>query len=1343
MRHRAATDELLQSPPEGWRDIRPEGSPVTGLTQIKTSVFATLALAACMPLAMAQSRADVPGNPFDYTRTTSAIYNANGTLQSSTVEPGIGPLCVTTSYLRDTVYGNLTDTTVANCAGATGRSVFALRTATADYDSGSNGITINGSLTPNMTVQVPGGLFMSTSENALRQYDQRLYDPRFGVATEVKDINGLTTGVVVDDFGRTIKMTLPDGTSTLTWHCIVGAGLDTSSNTVIAGVGCPAPAANEQPALAARFVHSEARNANGVKMGAFARTYYDRLGRAIRTSTESFDGPNQPAGRSGAVIVADVVYDANGAKVIETQPYFLASGSATTSGSNNVGAVLTVVDELGRTTAVYTADPNAAASQGRNFGGSGPVAYGNYGYMLASSTTFTYSGLVTTTINDKGQLRTEEKSARGDVLRVTDATGAQIAYLPDAFGNVVKTVDALQNSVIALYDFKGRKVEMRDPDKGVISYCFDPLGQLKSQQNSKMRGSHVVAACPETNDSETTATAVAGWTTLAYDKLGRLTQRVEPEFVSTWSYDRYAGGADCNKGAGKLCEVVTSHGLDKKIAYDNLGREQSNRTDVSAGPSFASAVSFDAITGRLATKTFPTGLQIGYNYSARGFLQSLSLKTAATVHPLPNAQGQVAADMSLPANTVLWQANVVDARGSIEQDRLVNNVIDATSYDAATGHVLAVNAGVGGGGAVLSHQYVWDSINNLKSRIDNNGDGTGAAVSETFGYDGLNRLTQYTVVAPAIPQLSRSVDLKFNALGMLLSKSDVGNYAYGPQGANALQPHALKTLNGTTYGTDLNGNVIGASGGKYTQLAYTSFDNVDAATGSGAQYNWQYDENHARIRETRVSGGNTRVLWYLHPDNVGGLGFESEIDSSPATQSNRHFISAGGKVVGVLVSTGATQPLAAGQLAPTKLDFIELNKVEYWHKDHLGSLSATTDHLGNVTQRYAHDPFGKRRYTNGRYDEFGNVVVDWNPAVNYGTARGFTGHEELDDIGLVNMNGRLYDDTAGMFIQADPNVTQPLNLQNYNRYGYVLNNPLNATDPSGFDTDGKEYRHEGGDPQWDALKEFLRALSGIANAFGGSSGGTAKSDGSGSDGRSGEATPQDGDKPGSNGNSPSKPPKIQCPRGSGCAVIPISDEAIVRAQEDRQARIAAAAAAFDRAETSAINAYQNCGSDKACISDALSAMVQLQQQARTAGIPIQERTAINANIAQAALLMGDERPAMDAMGAVGIVALMNQSGGAGKGGIQILERERNLIIASFKVANGEARVMAEMVRDGDKLILRGAHIEGSGTLKEALSAAKAFGREQGVKQVVIEGGTRTTGANPGHVPRPIIIDTGL
>lgn len=48
------------------------------------------------------------------------------------------------------------------------------------------------------------------------------------------------------------------------------------------------------------------------------------------------------------------------------------------------------------------------------------------------------------------------------------------------------------------------------------------------------------------------------------------------------------------------------------------------------------------------------------------------------------------------------------------------------------------------------------------------------------------------------------------------------------------------------------------------------------------------------------------------------------------------------------------------------------------------------------------------------------------------------------------MNGRIYDPTLGRFLQADPFIQAPKNSQNYNRYSYVLNNPMSIVDPSGF-----------------------------------------------------------------------------------------------------------------------------------------------------------------------------------------------------------------------------------------------------------------------------------------------------
>jgi RHS repeat-associated protein len=51
---------------------------------------------------------------------------------------------------------------------------------------------------------------------------------------------------------------------------------------------------------------------------------------------------------------------------------------------------------------------------------------------------------------------------------------------------------------------------------------------------------------------------------------------------------------------------------------------------------------------------------------------------------------------------------------------------------------------------------------------------------------------------------------------------------------------------------------------------------------------------------------------------------------------------------------------------------------------------------------------------------------------------------------IAHMNGRIYDPRLGRFLQADPLIDGVTDTQGYNRYSYVHNNPLNATDPSGF-----------------------------------------------------------------------------------------------------------------------------------------------------------------------------------------------------------------------------------------------------------------------------------------------------
>jgi RHS repeat-associated protein len=114
----------------------------------------------------------------------------------------------------------------------------------------------------------------------------------------------------------------------------------------------------------------------------------------------------------------------------------------------------------------------------------------------------------------------------------------------------------------------------------------------------------------------------------------------------------------------------------------------------------------------------------------------------------------------------------------------------------------------------------------------------------------------------------------------------------------------------------------------------------------------------------------------------------------------------------------------------------------YFHTDNLGSIAVITDETGTVVKRDGYDAWGKRRFPTGADDPTGSLTSQ--------TTRGFTAQEELHDIGLVHLNGRVYDPLVARMMSADPIVDDPMNGQTWNRYSYVGNNPLTFTDPSGY-----------------------------------------------------------------------------------------------------------------------------------------------------------------------------------------------------------------------------------------------------------------------------------------------------
>jgi RHS repeat-associated protein len=112
----------------------------------------------------------------------------------------------------------------------------------------------------------------------------------------------------------------------------------------------------------------------------------------------------------------------------------------------------------------------------------------------------------------------------------------------------------------------------------------------------------------------------------------------------------------------------------------------------------------------------------------------------------------------------------------------------------------------------------------------------------------------------------------------------------------------------------------------------------------------------------------------------------------------------------------------------------------YLHGDHLGSTSVMSYGQGHGNMNTAVPD------SRGRYLPFGGWRATPTQTI---TDRGYTGHKQNDDIGLIYMNARYYVPYINRFLSPDSIVPRPTDPQSYNRYSYARNNPLNRIDPTG------------------------------------------------------------------------------------------------------------------------------------------------------------------------------------------------------------------------------------------------------------------------------------------------------
>jgi RHS repeat-associated protein len=801
----------------------------------------------------------------------------------------------------------------------------------------------------------------------------------------------VTESAAYDRFARVRSETRPDTTFTNYTRRLCS----------YSGTNCPTsigPAAVVWVQIEQSYAGGSGSTVNAPEL----RKYFDALGHVVRVQTLGFDGN----GATAPVIVQDTWYDAQGRVAQTSKPYALATETPAWA--------IYGYDALGRIT--QESHPDSAAPGG------------------TATTTYTYNGLTTSSTNSKSQTKTAIRNAQGLIAQVIDAKGASINYSYDSVGNLTQ-VNASGAITTLAYNQRGQKIGMVDATMGSWQYAYNAFGELVWQQDS-----------------------LGHQTTLVYDLDGRLTQRNEPDLVSQWSWDTNFNGTTCGR-KDKICEAKANNAYDRHHTYDVSGRilTTSLVLDNANSPALVSET-YDSHTGFVTSKTWPTGFKATYTYTALGYLSGVTATDSGGTH------------------TVSYTVLAMNSQGQVTQYRTGNNVTTVRNFDSQTNRLLGLTATANGQaqGNVLAQAYSYDSVGNLLTRADNT---PGVGTQESFSYDVANRLTLASISGGALPQ-AQLTEVDYDDLGNITYKSDVGTYWYDTQRPSRMVNVTLDTpasaqvpLTGTrqlSYAFDdtntgaqtVNGVTLGNGNLQYTvqqdtvnnihtvrSETYSSFNmpqqlvygNYVTNTTSTADrtLTFTYGPEHQRLKQNiALSGSGTSsytsgTIYYANGIDSLGLSYERAFLTN-GIKEDKHYVTAGGQVFAIFVSR-------SGSLGNTPA-----TTTSYIHQDRLTSVGVVTDETGAIKERFAYDPWGKRRYTNGTID-----VVD--AIVGNNTRRGFTMQEHLDEVGVIHMNARIYDPLVGRFMSADSVIPNAADLKSFNRYAYLSDNPLHGMDSTGHE----------------------------------------------------------------------------------------------------------------------------------------------------------------------------------------------------------------------------------------------------------------------------------------------------
>lgn len=490
--------------------------------------------------------------------------------------------------------------------------------------------------------------------------------------------------------------------------------------------------------------------------------------------------------------------------------------------------------------------------------------------------------------------------------------------------------------------------------------------------------------------------------------------------------------------------------------------------------------------------------------------ESMGVVDSASLDSLLTSQANLA---TTQGRLTVWHAANRTPEGHLQTEMFGNGLYTHRDINNETGVVTNIRTGAVLGSTIRDLAYEYDARGRIISKIDSSAHTDGSFdinTEETFSYnDAQGRLSDWSfsqtvneeVYDPASNSTSTvtrqnhlsAVDYYYehDDLGNLTYKASAGTMSYDPL-TNRLES---RTHNGVTssYSYDNNGNMKIGDGRSYV---WTSFNKAASISMTGAPtVNFIYDASHKR--KVKQTANETR--YYVNP------GYElverSNADGTTETV-HRYTIFHEHDQVAVFEKTETSAAVAETDQASYA------DSISYVHRDILGSGELVTDSRMNILARQFFSPYGEKvddllkaqdatyqaaklgagmiqsdstdlgadlwaKYEQaGEGDAFMSRFTAGSSALDLSGVRGFTSHETIQEIGLINMNARLYDPVLGRFMSADSMVPDLYTPLDHNRYAYVRGNPVVIRDPSGHfpwlaaAAAFFAWTHYGDNPQW-------------------------------------------------------------------------------------------------------------------------------------------------------------------------------------------------------------------------------------------------------------------------------------